>query len=133
MSEETLPAVQTVPLQAQARLEIETLPGRNLIRLIGSDERVQLTLEITPQGPVLRFEQGLALQTAGPLAIAAESVAIHGRDGLLLSCGGDAQFEIQGDLTQRARIHNVEAVLGNVNIKANDDVRLNGERVKVNC
>jgi hypothetical protein len=36
-------------------------------------------------------------------------------------------------LDSQARIQNITAVLGNVNVKANDDVRMNGERVRMNC
>jgi len=32
-----------------------------------------------------------------------------------------------------ARVQNIKADLGNVNVTANDDVSINGERVRVNC
>jgi hypothetical protein len=88
---------------------------------------------ITADGPVLRFEGGLALQTDGPLAIDAEQVTLHGRQGVAISSGGDAWIQVEGDLHSNARIQNITADLGNVNVKANDDVKINGERVKVNC
>jgi hypothetical protein len=38
-----------------------------------------------------------------------------------------------GDLKTEARIQEIRARLGNVNVSANDDVRIDGERVMVNC
>jgi hypothetical protein len=90
-------------------------------------------VHLTPAGPVLRFEGSLLLEASGGLAVDAQRVAIHGREGLSLTSGGNARIEIAGDLDSQARIQNITAVLGNVNVKANDDVRMNGERIKMNC
>ena len=60
-------------------------------------------------------------------------VAIHGRRDVSISSGGDATVEAAGDLETFARAQHHTANLGNVNIRANDDVRLNGERVRMNC
>ena len=38
-----------------------------------------------------------------------------------------------GDLTTQGRTQTIVADLGDVKVKANDDVCLNGERVLVNC
>jgi len=82
---------------------------RSLVHLRGPGP-VQLTIEITPAGPVLRFQgPALALDARGGLAIAADRVSIHAREDLQLSAGGD------------------------VRVRANDDVTLNGERVLLNC
>ena len=81
----------------------------------------------------LHLDGSLRLEASGGLAVDAKHVAIHGREGLTLSSGRDANIEVAGDLHSHARIQNLTADLGNVNVKANDDVMLNGERVMVNC
>jgi hypothetical protein len=43
------------------------------------------------------------------------------------------KLQASGDLHSEARIQNVTATLGDVNVRANDDVKLSGERVRVNC
>ena len=48
-----------------------------------------------------------------------------GAAGMKLAATGDMQLE--------ARVQDITATQGNVNVKANDDVCLHGERVKVNC
>lgn len=126
--------VQTVPLVAEQRLVIQESPRGNLLVLLGPDGRKRFSLEVTPDGPVLCFEEGgLTIRTAGELAIDAGRIALHGREGVAITTDGDATIQVAGDLTTTARIQNITAELGNVNVKANDDVKLNGERVMVNC
>ena len=82
---------------------------RSLVHLRGPGP-VQLTIEITATGPVLWFQgPSLSLNAAGALTLSAESLSIHARHDLQLSAGGD------------------------VRVRANDDVTLNGERVLLNC
>ncbi len=47
--------------------------------------------------------------------------------------GGDCITNVDGINENHAKIQKITAELGNVELKANDDVRLNGERVKINC
>ncbi len=106
----------------------------NVLEIVGADGRVTLSVRVTPAGPVLELEGcGLLIRATGDLAVQAERVAIHGREEVCITSGGDATIGVAGDLATTARIQNITAVLGNVNVKANDDVRLNGERVLVNC
>ncbi len=104
-----------------------------IIRLIGPAGAQALTIELTAQGPRLHLGSGLSLALAGTLSIDAERVAIHGRSGVNITSGADAQLAAVGDLSTSGRIHNITADLGDVKVKANDDVRLNGERILMNC
>lgn len=107
-------------------LRAEPSPLGNGLTIVGPDGRNVVTVLWTPAGAVLRFEgNGLRLETPGTLALSADRVEIDGRQGV--------SIRSEGDLDTRARIQDHEATLGNVNIRANDDVRLNGERVMVNC
>src|SRR5262249_36424528 len=124
---EVEPATQTLELIADHQLLVERKPAENVIKLVGSGGQVGLTIAVTPAGPVLRLEgAGLMIQTTGALAIDAGHVAIHGREGVAISSGGDATIQVRGDLETEARIQQITAVLGNVNLKANDDVTLDG-------
>jgi hypothetical protein len=126
--------VRTLDLFADHQLVVEPGVQGDLLRILGSDGGVSVSIQITSAGPVLHFEGGgLAIQTKGDLTVNAARVAIHGREGVVLSSGGDAHLCAAGDFHGQARIQNITARLGNVNIKANDDVRLNGERIRSNC
>ncbi|WP_437295962.1 hypothetical protein [Sorangium sp. So ce426] len=109
-------------------------PEGDVVRFLSPSGAVTLSVSLTEDGPVLRFEgASLVLQAAGSLAIEAEKLQLHGRAGVSLSTDGDLTLQATGDLHSEARIQNVTATLGDVNVRANDDVKLSGERVRVNC
>jgi hypothetical protein len=125
---------EALELMGRQRLVISRRPGGELVQFLNSKGKVTLSVELTEQGPVLRFEgASLVLQAAGELAIEAEHLQLRGRSGVSLSTAGDLTFHAEGDLHSEARIQNLTAALGNVNVRANDDVRILGERVRVNC
>jgi hypothetical protein len=128
------PAPGTIPLAGQHTLSIEKSPAGNTLRLLGKDGAVRLSIEVTDQGAVLRFEgPSLAIQTAGDLSIQADSLSIQTRTNITLATQGSLNLNADGDLRSHARSQHIVSDYGNVNLKANDDVRINGERVKVNC
>jgi hypothetical protein len=123
----------TLDLPGRQRLLVEREPDASVLRIFGSDGRVTLSIEVTESGPVLCFEGGLEVRASGALDFAAQRVAIRGREGVRIESGGDAHIRAEGDLHSEARVQNVRARLGNVNVKANDDVKLRGERIRLNC
>lgn len=125
---------QELELRGEQRLRLERGPDGDLIQLCDARGRLTLSIQVTDSGPVLRFEGGgLRIQAAGELTLEAEELHLHGRAGLDLTTGGDLALVADGDLASEARIQEIRARLGNVNIAANDDVRIDGERVMVNC
>lgn len=106
----TDPAPTALALSGAHHLIVEDGQApRSLVHLRGPGP-VQLTIEITSAGPILRFQgPALAIDARGGLALSADRVSIHAREDLRLSAGGD------------------------VRVRANDDVTLNGERVLLNC
>jgi hypothetical protein len=85
--------------------------GSDRLRLETPGGAVALSIEVRDGGVTLALEGvDLTLRSSGRLALEAERLALVGRSGLdLVSSRGD------------------------VRLRANDDVRLNGERVMVNC
>lgn len=127
-------AIQVIDLQGDQHLVLEQSQQEDRLMITSANGKVSLTITITDAGPVLHLEgAGLMIKTDGDLAINAKSLAIHGRDGIALTTGGDAQICAVGDLTTKARIQNITAELGNVNLQANDDVKIDGERILMNC
>jgi hypothetical protein len=115
------------------RLTIERGEHGSVIRLLDVHGGVPLRVELGPEGPVLLLGTGLTIAVAGELTLDAQRVAIHGRDGIHLRSEGDTIIESEGDLFTRAREQHVEARLGDVRVKANDDVKVIGERIRLNC
>jgi hypothetical protein len=117
--------MDTIPL-GDHFLHIEPAADGHHLRLIGPAGAQSLEIVVTPQGPVLRLGSGLRLELAGQLSVDAERVALHGRSGLTLTSGGEVTIEAATHL-------NAKADLGEVRVKANDDLRLDGERILMNC
>jgi hypothetical protein len=125
---------ETLRLAGNQLLVLERGPSEGLLKIVNPSGQISLSVHITAAGPVLRFEgPGLVIQAAGALAIDAEYVGIRGREGVAISSGGDATVQVAGDLDMQARAHRISALLGDVSVQANDDVRMNGERVLMNC
>ncbi|MCI5120343.1 MAG: hypothetical protein D3908_03945 [Candidatus Electrothrix sp. AUS4] len=125
---------QSIELVADQRLVIERRRDFTVLNIVNPDEYVLLSVQVTEDGPVLQIAGNkLQIKAEGELSIDAEKISIHGRDSMTLTTGGDAKIQADGDLTSSGRIQTINAALGNVNIKANDDVKLNGERVRANC
>jgi uncharacterized protein (DUF2345 family) len=114
-------------------LTIERRDDQALIRLLGEDGAQSLVIEVGPNGPVLRVGSGLAIAIEGELSLSAKRVDIHGREGVQLRSGGDTVLYSEGDLTSSAREHQLESRLGDVRLDANDDIKLTGERIRLNC
>jgi hypothetical protein len=129
----TIPA-DVIELAGGHNLALERRKGEDELKIFCRDGRVSLSVVLTDQGPLLRFAgSALAIQATGELSLEAEQLTLRGRSGLSLTSGGDIDLQTPGDLHSKARIQNITGTLGNVNIEANDDVRLDGERVLVNC
>jgi len=117
--------METIPL-GEHFLHIEPAADGHHLRLIGPTGGQSLEIIVTPQGPVLRLGSGLRIELAGALSVDAERLALHGRNGVTLSSGGEVSIEAATHLTAKAD-------LGDVRVKANDDLRLDGERILMNC
>ncbi len=124
--------LQKIPVRGHV-LTIERRGDEAFIRLHGDDGVQSLAIELGPQGPVLRLGSGLAIAVEGELSFSADQVDIHGRSSVQLRSGGDTVLHSEGDLMNSAREHVLEARLGDVRLDANDDIKLTGERIRLNC
>lgn len=117
--------MEIIPL-GEHFLHIEPATDGHHLRLLGPGGGQSLEIVVTSQGPVLRLGAGLRLELAGALSVDAERIALHGRSGVALTSGGEVTIDAATHLTAKAD-------LGDVRVKANDDLRLDGERILMNC
>ena len=112
-----------------------------LLLLSRDGGEVELKLRITADGPTLIFDQaGLALAGDGDLDLRCDKLRVQARGGIQLESGGDMVQRVAGDFRVDARDDariaaqavEVEAELGALDLKANDDLALNGLRVLLN-
>jgi hypothetical protein len=105
------PATNRLDLPSGRSIECLDADGRGETVTIRSPRgKVELEVVLTDSGTVLRFDAAdLELRSAGDLRVDCD------------------RFEV------RSRSAEITSTRGDVRIRANDDVKLNGERVKLNC
>jgi hypothetical protein len=123
----------TLELQRGWRLLLEREPGNDRLILVRPDGTAPLVLEIGSHGPVLRLAGNVSLETNGDFRLKARNLELQADEKLTVTSGGAVQVNAAGDFVSQARQQHITADLGNVNVKANDDVRINGERILMNC
>ncbi|MRG96356.1 hypothetical protein [Polyangium spumosum] len=126
-------ARESLTLVGGHALTVERNPQNNVLRVVGPNGAVGVSITITPQAITVSLAGAdLLLETTGKLAVRADELSLHGERGVSVTTGGDAVLRAEGDLHSEARIQNIQATLGNVNVRANDDVQLDGERIRLN-
>lgn len=151
----------TVTLALPSGREISVQPadgGDDHLRVRGVDGTVELHVRLTGNGPVLQFESAdLELSSPGAVRVRCEEYHVAARKGIVqetggsfiqsiggaarveiagdsaVEVGGDSAVEVEGDFRTRARAIETRAMRGDVRLKANDDVRVRGERIRLNC
>lgn len=120
------PNTQTLVLSAAHTLRLERSSEGDLVRIFGADGGAALTVHVSARGLEVKLEGvSLTLQTTGDLTLDAERLRLRGRDAV--------DIETDGALSLEAREQTIAATLGSVTVRANDDVALNGERIRLNC
>jgi hypothetical protein len=132
-----------VEARSGRRIEVESdRDGRDHVTVRGVEGQVELEVTLTERGPVLRFRAAeMQLEAAGRLSVQCEELDVQATRGIRHETqgdleqlvGGDAATVVSGELRSQARSTEIRSMRGDVRIRANDDVRLNGERVKLNC
>lgn len=128
------PQIQTQTLQRSAyRVEIIDTADTEILNLRAPDGQLCLQITLTPEGPRIAV-QGLsvAVECKGDLKIEAENVAVRARKELRLESGENVHIDAVGEFRAEAFEQHLRARRGDIALKANDDVLLNGERIRLN-
>ncbi len=126
--------VPAIELAGRHRVDIRRGDGVDALELVAHDGKILLSIEISERGPVLRFDgPALTIRARAAPARDAQNLPLRPEISLTLTPGGDLEFSAPPDLRSTARQQKITAELGDVRVEANDDVRLDGERVLVNC
>lgn len=109
-------------------------PGEECLRLLGADGATSLTIRLTAAGPVVELSgASLTLKVDGDLALAARRLMLHGAEEVAISSDADFRMVAGGSLVTQGRRQEVTATHGDVKVYANDDVKMDGERIRMNC
>ena len=95
--------------------------------------QVELSVRFTEQGPVLSFS-GAAIDLVSPGAVTLDcgSLRVRSRDGIALETSGDIVQNAKGALRGEADDVSLRSRVGDLKLAANDDVIVEGERIRLN-
>lgn len=111
------------------------------IKLLDKNQSLQLVISVNDEGLTVNVNASkLNISGAEELNLsskkinieATEHINIKSKGNLVQQTGKDCLTETAGINKNIAKIQKLTANLGNVEIKANDDVKLDGESVKLN-
>ena len=112
------------------------------IKITDKNKKVQLVITINESGLVIDINAAqLNINAEEELNLTGKKINIKATDQLHIKSAGNLVQQIEKDVLSEvggtnkmlAAVQKITATLGEVVIKANDDVILNGERVKLNC
>jgi len=122
---------QDIDLPGGQRLELRVEGDESVVRINKAGKNM-LNIRITDQGAELVFEDGIQMRTEGEVCLDGNRLTLRAREELRLESEGEVNIRAEGDMNTEARIQNIRSKLGNVNVKANDDVKLRAERILLN-
>ena len=138
---ELAPPARTLVFASGRSIEIAEGGREEHLRIRSPDGQIVLSLRLTDEGPVLSLS-AISLEIAAQkhLALTSETLAIRTSGDASLDVGGSLHERTRGNAIrevgkasiERAREVSVEATPGGVVLKANDDVSITGERVRLN-
>jgi len=118
--------VESLEVVGQRRIVLRRCGDSDALTLLERDGKVAVSVTIT-EGAVTLTIGGADLEVAVErnLSIRAQNIALEGRDGVAITTAGP--------LVTTGRSQQLTATHGDVAVDANDDVKLNGERIRLNC
>jgi hypothetical protein len=137
------PAPQRMALSSGRVVEADVeSQGRDRLTIRSATGEVELQICMTEKGPLLRFRAAdVELEATRDVKVHCEEFHVKAEKNIVQESGGDlrqriggqADVKVRGRMTLAARETRVQAKRGNVQIEANDDVEVLGERIKLNC
>lgn len=104
------------------------------VQLLDAEGATSLTIRLGAAGTVIELGGGpVALNVEGDLAISSRRLMLHGREDVSISSGADIRVVAQENALVQAKRQEIVATRGNLEAHANDDVLIDGERIRMNC
>jgi hypothetical protein len=100
------------------RVSLRLTMGRETLEIVGPEGRTELSIVLTERGPKLVIETAdVEIRTVNHVVVDCESLEVKARGALTLEGGTTS----------------IVAARGDVDLKANDAIKLVGEQIRLNC
>lgn len=131
---EAKPGSSSLALQAGYALDVSDGGGAQRLDVRAPDGKVCLSITIGPDGPRVELSAAsLSISTQGAIELEGESVKLASRGNMVLKTGGDLIVEAEKAIEMSAFEAKIAATTGDLTLEANDDVRVDGERIRLNA
>lgn len=112
------PSVERVLLPSGRKVEVTAEDGRERVVVVGRDNTVELTVVLTERGPRLVFEAAeMEFRATGAVSVDCARFDVRAREEATVTAGRAA----------------ITATRTDVDLRANDNVIVVGEQVRLNC
>ncbi len=132
---------RVVALASGRSLEVAEEGGAERIRVRSAEGQILVSIRMTAEGPVLSLKgASLEIAAAKTLSLSCDTLRVQAAQDASIEVGGSLREDVRGSVVREAgrsarisaREVKVEASQGGVEIQANDDVAITGERVRLN-
>lgn len=124
---------RVVELDHGRSLVIESEAGAEVLTLHSPSGEVEIEIVVTPEGPRLRLSAvELSLVAKQRVTIDCQDLELRCARDMSVEVGGDQREIVAGAAHHEAHTTTVEARRGDLTLRANDDARVEGERVLLN-
>lgn len=137
----TAAGTRSLALRDGGRVRLSREPGGEALKVVSADGALRLEVVLTPAGAVLRFAgPRVSIEAGGELSLRcarfevhAEQISLGASGDVAVAAGRGLEVHAGHDALVSAQALKVEARRGDLALRANDDVALDGERVLLNC
>jgi uncharacterized protein (DUF2345 family) len=103
------------------------------LRLHAPDGRVCLKIKLTAEGPEVELSSvALSIAAKGDVNVACERFNVAASQGVSLTTSGELVAKAEGAIELEGRSQKLRATRGEISVYANDDVAIDGERIRLN-
>jgi hypothetical protein len=108
--------------------------GHDVLNLRAPDGRICLKIVLSPSGPEVELSSiGLSIVSEGAVRVACDRFEVDAKSGISLATGGALRVRAEGDFETEAFAQQHRARHGDIELVANDDVTIDGERIRLNA
>jgi hypothetical protein len=135
MSDDEKPEVLPSALTLASGFSLAVRPGAvESLELKAPDGRVCVRIHLREGGPDVEIEAAnLSVAARGALQLTAKDVSIAASGDFNVHAGGAMTLAAEGAVHLRGYDHHLESTHGDIHLDANDDVRVDGERIRLNA